>query len=135
MGRWTKLVIVMRRALRHIRNRNNARWLIAAAFLFVMFVGIGSGVVDDLRDRSGGRALTWCDVMHHHAASADCPHKRQPFNPQSAYSNDVIHSWVLVADLAMPVSGSLYTLESTFFHDASPIERSLDPPFQPPKQA
>ena len=124
----------MKSALWFTIGKKDARWLITAAFLFVMCFELGSHAMNDLRGSKPASSLTWCEVMHYTSPAIDCPHKRQPFGPQEAVSDQASHHLALIPSIVVPTSGMIYASNSTYLVVNSPISRSLDPPFHPPKQ-
>src|SRR5881394_884011 len=111
----------MKRVLKLIKRKNALRRLLATAFVVLMFADIGSHAILDREDGSGFGTSAWCKVLHHLSPSADCPHKRHQGFPQANLSNDVVHHWILLEDMTVPVAGIVYESEPLLSAVAFPI--------------
>ncbi|HEV7698857.1 MAG TPA: hypothetical protein VGO43_01365 [Pyrinomonadaceae bacterium] len=125
----------MMRFLRQIKRKRNVRRLLAAGFLFVAIVELGSHAFMDSHDPNFESDLTVCRVSDNPSPLADCPDKRQQRQETKNLLDEMTSHSGLLAELSLPLKGVLYDTAINFSYDHRPITRSLTPPFQPPKQA
>ena len=109
---------------------------LALGFLVVMFIELGSHVLPG-HDVTAQSIPGWstCYLLHQASPSADCPHKRHPFGPESAAIDQVSHHWVLVPEISFVVTGMVYQTPGIDRAVVSDIQRAVSPPLLPPKQA
>lgn len=109
-------------------RRRNARWLLAAAFLSVAFIDLGSHALTISTD---GNA--WCTPFHSRNSGIDCPHKRDHRTPEkNTFDETTLLTLEADVDPREPVS-IVYQGELPVGPNVRLVTRSLDPPFQPPK--
>lgn len=125
----------MNRLFRVIKQKRNVRRLLAAGFLLIAFVEMGSHAFMDSRDRDASGALTWCAIFHYTNPGIDCPHKRDHRGPDKSVFDESSHHAVLLTREDLEFAGIAYQTELPAARDAWPLSCSLTPPFYPPKQA
>jgi hypothetical protein len=123
----------------HFIGLNKRKWnvpaLLAAGFLIIMFVEIGSHATLNCQRQAGsGGSSNWCEVLHQLYPSADCPHKNRPGSTQKNLLDETSHHTALVYSIEFFVKGAVYTPDSLTNENVSGLDRPNVPLFQPPKQ-
>ena len=122
--------------IRVTARKRSIKRAVALGFLVVMFIELGSHALPG-SDVTAHNIPGWstCYLLHQTSPSADCPHKRHPFGPESAAMDQVSHHWVLAPEISFAIRGIVYKSPGIERDVVSDITRALSPPLHPPKQA
>jgi hypothetical protein len=124
----------MNRFLRLVKRKKHRRQYIAAAFVIIAFIEMGSHAYTDSHDPAALAALTVCRVEQRTSPVADCPENQKQRQEKNIMDEMTSHT-VLLSGLTLPIRWSTY--------DTSIVKRAvvhslfgvLSLPFQPPEQA
>ncbi|MBV9242442.1 MAG: hypothetical protein JO314_10585 [Acidobacteria bacterium] len=124
----------MKRLYRLATRKRNTRRLLAAMFLFVFFIEMGSHVLIDSQDSNAVTEAISCSLDDNVPARADCPEQRRQQQETKNLLDEMTTHVVVLNSLTVPHSGILYRTPTNFHTDATFTTRSLTPPFHPPEQ-
>src|SRR3954469_22729811 len=125
----------MKRFYRLLKRKRNVRRMLAAAFVVIAFIEIGSHAFTDTQDIAHFETLGFCGIQHDAPPSVDSPAKQKQRGPNSNLLDEMTTHAVILNHLTFPRTGVSYWTDET----TDPILRSLSGsptiPFHPPKQA
>lgn len=125
----------MLRIVRPIKQKRNIRRILAAMFLFVLVVEMGSHVVIDAQDPSTITETLACSANENLPARADCPEQRRQRQETKNLIDEMTTHMVVLNSIVVPHSGISYRSPDNYMSSDQIVSRSLPPPFQPPKQS
>ena len=125
----------MDRLYRLIKRKKNVRRLLAAGFLFIAFIEIGSHAFMDSRDPDAIQAMTACSILPQNTPNkADCPDNQRNRGPESNLMDEMTSHAMILNTMTVPVGGIMYRTGTSVSAVAAPVFRALAPPFHPPEQ-
>jgi hypothetical protein len=125
----------MKRLYRLAKRKRNVRRSIAAMFLFVFLVEMGSHVMIDAQDPNAVTEALSCSLEENVPASADCPEQRRQQQESKNLLDEMTTHVVVLNSLTMPHSGIMYRIPANYAFKAEIVSTDLTPPFRPPEQA
>src|SRR5262249_17534504 len=117
------------------KRKKNIRRLLAAMFLFVFVVELGSHVLIDAQDPNAVTETMACSLNEYVPVSADCPEQRRQQQEQKNLLDEMTTHAVILSNMSVPHSGITYRTLDNFASADGIVSRTLAPPFHPPKQA
>lgn len=125
----------MKSLFRFIKRKKNARRLLAASFLLVAIMDLGTHAFAGSYSGPAVAATTWCAKYHYANSGIDCPHKHDHRTPEKSAFDEISHNAVLLNPSELAITGALYRVQPPVPLDNTHVSRSLEPPVRPPKQA
>ncbi|HTH51363.1 MAG TPA: hypothetical protein VL501_05495 [Pyrinomonadaceae bacterium] len=125
----------MKVLFRLLKRKSNVRRMLAAAFLFIAFVEMGSHAMIDSQDPNALTEAMACSLAVNMPAKADCPEQRRQRQETKNLLDEMTTHMVVLNSLVVPHSGITYRSLDNYAIAAPPLSRTLAPPFHPPKQA
>ena len=123
----------MRRLVRTIKRKRNVRRALAAMFLFVFLVEMGSHVLIDRQDPNAVTEAFSCSLDENVPAKADCPDQRRQRQETKDLMDEMTTHVVILSSLTVPHTGSLYRTPANYASQNVVVSRTLAPPFHPPQ--
>lgn len=109
--------------------------MLAAAFLFVAFVEMGSHALIDSQDPHALTEALACSLAQDMPAKADCPEQRRQRQETKNLLDEMTTHVAVLNSLVVPHSGIAYLSIDNFKAAADFVSRAATPPFHPPEQA
>jgi hypothetical protein len=109
--------------------------MLAAAFLIVAFIEIGSHAFSDSEDLAHFETLGFCGIQHDAPLAINVPANQKQRGPNSNLLDEMVIHAVILNDLTTPRCGISYWTTEDFQSVVRPLSGSLSPPFHPPKLA
>ena len=125
----------MKRPLRLIRRKKNVRRALAAMFLVVFLLEMGSHVLIDSQDPNAVTEAVSCLLDDNIPARAECPDQRRQRQETKDLLDEMTTHVVVLNSLTMPHSGIMYRTLTNYAIQIEPVSTDLAPPFHPPEQA
>jgi len=125
----------MKRLFRLAKRKKNIRRAIAAMFLFVFLVEMGSHVMVDSQDPNAVTEVISCSLDENLPARADCPEQRRQRQEAKDLLDEMTTHVVVLNSLTVPHSGIMYRTPANYVTSDRIVTRSVAPPFHPPEQA
>jgi len=125
----------MKRLFRLAKRKKNIHRAIAAMFLFVFLVEMGSHVLIDSQDPHAVSEAVSCSLDENVPARADCPDQRRQRQEAKDLMDEMTTHVVVLNSLVIPHSGIMYRTPANYSTDDQIVNRSVAPPFHPPEQA
>jgi hypothetical protein len=125
----------MKRFYRVLRRKRNVRRILAAAFLVIAFIEIGSHVFNDSEDLAHFETLGFCGIQHEPPLAVDSPSRQKQRGPNSNLTDEMVIHAAILNDFAAPRCGISYWTSDHVKSIVRPLFGNLSPPFHPPKLA
>jgi hypothetical protein len=125
----------MKRLFRLAKRKKNVRRMLAAMFLFVFIVEMGSHVLIDSQDPNAMSEAVSCSLDDNVPAKADCPDQRRQRQETKDLMDEMTTHVVVLNDFTVPHSGIMYRTPASYAFESEPASTDLAPPFHPPEQA
>ena len=122
-------------ALRPLKRKRNVRRMLAAMFLFVLFVEMGSHIVIDSQDPNAIAEALACSANGHTPPHADCPEQRRQRQETKNLIDEMTTHMVVLNTMIVPHTGISYRALDNYSSSDRIITRALAPPFHPPQQS
>jgi hypothetical protein len=107
--------------------------MLAAMFLFVFLVEMGSHVLIDRQDPNAVTEATSCSLEENVPAKADCPDQRRQRQETKDLMDEMTTHVVVLNSLTVPHTGRLYLTPVNYAAQIAVTSRTLAPPFHPPE--
>jgi hypothetical protein len=107
--------------------------MLAAMFLFVFLVEMGSHVLIDRQDPNAVTEARSCSLEENVPAKADCPDQRRQRQETKDLMDEVTTHVVVLNSLTVPHTGRLYLTPVNYAAQIAVTSRTLAPPFHPPE--
>ena len=107
--------------------------MLAAMFLFVAFVEMGSHALIDSQDPNAVASALACSVTENVPAKADCPEQRRQRQETKDLLDEMTTHMVVLNSMVVPHSGRLFTTGANYALRADASSNDLTPPFHPPE--
>src|SRR5947209_13629064 len=124
----------MKRLYRLAKRKKNVRRALAAMFLFVFLLEMGSHVMIDSQNPNAVTEAMSCSLDENIPAHADCPEQR----PQRQETKDLLDEMtthvVLLNSLTVPHSRIMSRTPANYGFTSVPVSTDLATPFHPPEQ-
>ena len=125
----------MKRLFRLAKRKKNIRRAIAAMFLFVFLVEMGSHVLIDSQDPNAMSEAISCSLDEDLPARADCPDQRRQRQETKDLLDEMTTHMVVLNDFTVPHSGIMYRTGTNYAVANAPASSDLATPFHPPEQS
>ena len=125
----------MKRLFRLAKRKRNVRRAIAAMFLFVFLLEMGSHVMSDSQDPNAVTEAMSCSLDENLPARADCPEQRRQRQEAKDLLDEMTTHVVVLNSLTVPHSGIMYRTPANYAFQTEPVSTDIAPPFHPPEQA
>ena len=109
--------------------------MIAAMFLFVFMIEMGSHMLIDSQDPNAVTEVGVCEISEKIPDRVDCPEQRRQRQETKNILDEMTTHVVVLNSLTVPHAGRMYDTGSNYASTLGDISRSLTPPFRPPKQS
>ena len=123
----------MKRLYRLAKRKRNVRRALAAMFLFVFLVEMGSHVMIDSQDANAMTEAASCSLDENIPARADCPDQRRQRQEAKDLMDEMTTHVVVLNNLVIPHSGIMYRTPTSYSTNERIVTRSVAPPFHPPE--
>src|SRR4051812_4218560 len=119
----------MNGSLRLLKRKRHVRQMLAAAFLFIAFVEMGSHAMIDSQDPNALTEALACSLAENTPAKADCPDQRRQRQETKNMMDEMTTHMVILNSMVVPHSGITYRSLDNYAAAGVLVSRSLAPPF------
>jgi len=123
----------MKRLYRLTTRKKNVRRMLAAMFLLVFFVEMGSHVMIDSQDPNAVTEAVSCSLDENIPARADCPDQRRQRQETKDLLDEMTTHVMVLNNLVIPHSGIMYRTAANYAFETLHVSTDLTPPFHPPE--
>jgi hypothetical protein len=123
----------MKRSRLFILRKRDRRRLLAAAFLILAMIEIGSHAYSDSGDLAHFQSLGFCGINHPPQLAVDIPAKQKQRGPSSNLLDEMVIHAIILNDISSPSCSVSYWTSEYVESSTRPLAGNPSTPFHPPK--
>ncbi|HEY2846822.1 MAG TPA: hypothetical protein VGI80_03330 [Pyrinomonadaceae bacterium] len=123
----------MKRIYRLAKRKKNICRMLAAMFLFVFLLEMGSHVMIDSQDQNAVTQAASCSLDENVPARADCPDQRRQRQETKDLMDEMTTHVMLLNTMVIPHSGVMYRTGTNYAFGTVHVSTDIKPPFHPPE--